>query len=855
MRSAKFLLATSTVLAAIAAHDQASAEDKCKVKVLVTAFIPDSRVENPSPVSIPPDLSHYAEFRGDGHANFVSGGGARVWSSVTVDLSAQDEPTIKDDTGTTVGYNLECVKFRDATGPIDWLFGGRYKMQEVATKSKATPKGASAVQSNAGGTATVKIKNAASDPLVTAAPQVNYDLTVTLTRQGNDVTYTVTGSMDTYPAYDIVIDHTPVHGTHPGLQTESSGKVFVPGVGMVSDPNYKASLTFGLLHSRPVNVSGTIVGACNNNEIDPKDPVAVPPAAPPAAAQSCPADPPETRAAYDPNDMSASPRGIDTAGFIRDPDLLSFLVRFENLPEALASAEDVVVTAQVDPAYDFDSIAALAEDTSRPDGVCIRLDPVTRTITWTFDDINLPPNVTSPEGQGFVRYSAKLAPGLTTGTELESQASIVFDANPPIATNTVLHTIDVTAPNAVVHGLPPVSSPTFVVSWDATDVGAGIDLTELYASESSGPWALVGRFPPGMEEYRFEGEPLKTYSFFARALDRVGNEEVYLELAEATTTTIADADLDGIADEDDNCPVDPNTDQADADGDTLGDPCDLCEGDAENDGDDDGICADVDNCPSVANADQANSDGDAFGDACDTPGGCEATDADGDGANACDDCNDGDAAVKPGAVEVCDGKDNDCDGQCDEGLGQAQVCTTVKRGVFGDVADADIGLNYASWAAGGYPFTWTGYSANLHRTLTRFETGFIPPGSSIVSATASWYASWAEHHETVRAHAILSPWSEATVTWNSFGGAGSFSSDVIGSFDWFGSGYKSVDIAAYLQAVVDGSLPDHGILLESDVDGFTANQYQVYYASEASLARRPQLAVCYVPSCGGGCAP
>lgn len=812
MRSAKFLLATSTVLAAIAAHDQASAEDKCKVKVLVTAFIPDARVENPSPVSIPPDLSHYAEFRGDGHANFVSGGGARVWSSVTVDLSAQDEPTIKDDTGTTVGYNLECVKFRDATGPIDWLFGGRYKMEEVATKAKSTPKGGSEVQANAGGTATVRIKNAASDPLVTAAPQVNYDLTVTLTRSGNDVSYTVTGSMNAYPAYDVIIDHTPVHGTHPGLQTESVGKVFVPGVGMVDDPARKASLTFGLLYSHPVNVSGTIVGACNNNEIDPKDPVANPPAPPPAAAQSCPADPPPTRAAYDPNDMSATPRGIDEAGFIRDPDLLSFLVRFENLPEALASAEDVVVTAQVDPAYDFASIQALAQDTSRPDGVCIRLDPVTRTITWTFDDIHLVPNVTSPEGQGFVRYSAKLAPGLVTGTELESQASIVFDANPPIATNTVLHTIDVTAPNAVVHGLPPVSSPTFVVSWDATDIGAGVDVTELYASESNGPWTLLGRFLPGTEEYRFEGEPLKTYSFFARALDRVGNEEVYLELAEATTTTIADADLDGIADEVDNCPVDPNPDQA-------------------------------------------NSDGDAFGDACDTPGGCEATDADGDGANACDDCNDGDAAVKPGAVEVCDGKDNDCDGQCDEGLGQAQVCTTVKRGVFGDVADADIGLNYASWAAGDYPFTWTGYSANLHRTLTRFETGFIPPGSSIVSATASWYASWAEHHETVRAHAILSPWSEATVTWNSFGGAGSFSSDVIGSFDWFGSGYKSVDVAAYLQAVVDGSLPDHGILLESDVDGFTANQYQVYYASEASLARRPQLAVCYVPSCGGGCAP
>ena len=78
---------------------------------------------------------------------------------------------------------------------------------------------------------------------------------------------------------------------------------------------------------------------------------------------------------------------------------------------------------------------------------------------------------------------------------------------------------------------------------------------------------------------------------------------------------------------------------------------------------------------------------------------------------------------------------------------------------------------------------------------------------------------------------------------------------MIGTFDWFGSGYKSVTVGAYLQGVVNGTVPDHGILLESDVDGYTANQYQVYFASEASLSRRPQLAVCYVPSCGGGCAP
>ncbi len=45
---------------------------------------------------------------------------------------------------------------------------------------------------------------------------------------------------------------------------------------------------------------------------------------------------------------------------------------------------------------------------------------------------------------------------------------------------------------------------------------------------------------------------------------------------------------------------------------------------------------------------------------------CEERDADSDGINACDDCDDTDAGVFPGAPERCNGVDDDCDGDLHE---------------------------------------------------------------------------------------------------------------------------------------------------------------------------------------------
>ncbi len=63
---------------------------------------------------------------------------------------------------------------------------------------------------------------------------------------------------------------------------------------------------------------------------------------------------------------------------------------------------------------------------------------------------------------------------------------------------------------------------------------------------------------------------------------------------------------------------------------------------------------------------------------------CVCEDLDGDGACATVDCDDGDAGMSPAAEEVCDGLDNDCDGDTDED------CPGPGDGGEGDVVEAPL---------------------------------------------------------------------------------------------------------------------------------------------------------------------
>ena len=107
-----------------------------------------------------------------------------------------------------------------------------------------------------------------------------------------------------------------------------------------------------------------------------------------------------------------------------------------------------------------------------------------------------------------------------------------------------------------------------------------------------------------------------TLAIRTSAIDAQADGFVYDWIEARGTYIPPDTDGDGVLDANDNCTSVPNPDQADQDGDSVGDVCDP-------DRDGDGVDNLTDNCPLIANPGQRDTDNDGVGDTCDsTPGAC-----------------------------------------------------------------------------------------------------------------------------------------------------------------------------------------------------------------------------------------
>lgn len=138
--------------------------------------------------------------------------------------------------------------------------------------------------------------------------------------------------------------------------------------------------------------------------------------------------------AYDPNDKSVHPPGVQDENYTLINERLHYTIRFQNTGNYFAqnvSVEDTLDT-RLDP-NTFHFVGASHEVTE------IKLED--RSLAFVFNNIFLPDSVNNePESHGFISYTIEPMSDIAENTVIQNTAHIYFDSNPAIVTNTTLNT-------------------------------------------------------------------------------------------------------------------------------------------------------------------------------------------------------------------------------------------------------------------------------------------------------------------------------------------------------------------------------------------------------------------------------
>lgn len=139
---------------------------------------------------------------------------------------------------------------------------------------------------------------------------------------------------------------------------------------------------------------------------------------------------------YDPNDKYCVPEGYAEPHYILGTDELEYRIRFQNTGNSYA--QNVLVVDQLD-VDKLDLSTFYPVFASHDYSTVLNGDGL---LEFHFDNIVLPDSTTDePGSQGYVVFRITPIAGLAGGEEINNSASIYFDDNDPIITNTTYHTI------------------------------------------------------------------------------------------------------------------------------------------------------------------------------------------------------------------------------------------------------------------------------------------------------------------------------------------------------------------------------------------------------------------------------
>jgi uncharacterized repeat protein (TIGR01451 family) len=137
---------------------------------------------------------------------------------------------------------------------------------------------------------------------------------------------------------------------------------------------------------------------------------------------------------YDPNDITVSPNCGITENFIQNGSSLDYLIRFQNT--GTDTAFTVTIRDTLSAQFDYNTFEFSSASHN------VEFSIVDSILVIQFDNILLTDSTTNFEGsKGYFTYSIQLLPTVIEGETVLNTASIFFDFNAPIITNTAITNI------------------------------------------------------------------------------------------------------------------------------------------------------------------------------------------------------------------------------------------------------------------------------------------------------------------------------------------------------------------------------------------------------------------------------
>lgn len=161
-----------------------------------------------------------------------------------------------------------------------------------------------------------------------------------------------------------------------------------------------------------------------------------------------------SRGSYDPNDKIGLPIGYGPEQFINPERSIDYKIRFQNTGND--TAFKVVVVDTLSEWLDLTSLKI--HDASHP----FRYSLIHRILSFYFDPIALPyKSIDEVRSNGYLNYSIKSLSNAPLKSKINNDASIYFDFNKPIKTNTTSHIL---AKDFVIVSVEPADPVNMIVN-------------------------------------------------------------------------------------------------------------------------------------------------------------------------------------------------------------------------------------------------------------------------------------------------------------------------------------------------------------------------------------------------------